>query len=197
MSLSFLQEMSLSVFDWFTLTTSSESCNHLGTLYQNIWLSHAHLRATLSSFVYLGTNHWLFDKVSQNLSKDLMKYIFYYLIINLKTIARIKKKYMKFTNKIYLTPKRSWIYTQVRLRVVFKNELSLCRLYNFLFVQLLPIPAPKGATGVSEIVNWSPDIQPTFSASAFLCGSFAGVSWPVIWASAISAARIVLSSINE
>ncbi len=55
--------------------------------------------------------------------------------------------------------------------------------------------APTGATGVSLQVDWSPERWPIFSASAFLWGSFDGVSLPVIFASAISAAIIVLSAI--
>lgn len=54
--------------------------------------------------------------------------------------------------------------------------------------------APTGAMGVSRMVVWSPDMCPWFSASAFLCGSLAGVSLPAIFASAISAALIVLSA---
>ncbi len=62
---------------------------------------------------------------------------------------------------------------------------------------LVPTGSFIWATGVSEIVNWSPESQPSFSLSAFLRGSFSGVSWPVIWASAISAANIVLLSIKN
>jgi hypothetical protein len=65
------------------------------------------------------------------------------------------------------------------------------------FYSLVPTCWFRRATGVSEIVNWSPESQPIFSLSAFLCGSFSGVSWPVIWASAISAANIVLLSIKN
>ena len=46
---------------------------------------------TLSSFVYLETNPWVFDKVSQNLLRDLMTYIFYGFFINLKMIEIQKK----------------------------------------------------------------------------------------------------------
>ena len=55
------------------------------------------------------------------------------------------------------------------------------------------VVAPTGATGVSRIVDWSPESCPWFSASAFLCGSLAGVSLPAILASAMSAAVTVLS----
>ncbi len=63
-----------------------------------------------------------------------------------------------------------------------------------LFYGVDPGVAPTGATGVSRIVVWSPERWPLFSASAFLWGSLAGVSLPAIFASAISAALIVLSA---
>jgi hypothetical protein len=59
----------------------------------------------------------------------------------------------------------------------------------------VPGVAPTGATGVSAQVDWSPERWPMFSASAFLWGSLGGVSLPVIFASAILAAAIVLSAI--